>query len=294
MDSPWFWPQEQDRRWQAYIDAISNYWRSLEDVVLDEFSEWKEMVMIWEQHNEARAVHESLRRILEGLKDSENKPILYIEFNREQQHIFDEIPLHLSDEECINYLISNWIRPVYENLIHHKTIVHARRLGFKVVAIDDPYDFHVQEIKRNPYHYEDDRDRRMAETIQKTIHSKPIPRRWIVLIWSNHCHTLIDPRWGKIQTKRLWRRLYEEFWKERVTTIRYVDWLTGINGVKRAEPTPRCFDSWVGWSQPKWLIVMPSEWLFEWDEHRGIASDFVILPRSTNIFSKRIHDIIWE
>jgi erythromycin esterase-like protein len=175
-------------------------------------------------------------------------------------------------------------------------MVLAKKLGFKIVFIDDPRSIkqtyikppdqtqymeytRQEQLRKQSLSEQDARDGRMFDTVTASIndHSKGL-----MVIGSNHVK---KSKGESSEDEQVWvrgigYRLNEQF-GDQVSSIRYLHSSEGMDGIiyKSTKPAPediypKLQDSL---AKPTGVVVMKDEGLFEGDK-KVSDSDFVLIP----------------
>ena len=281
-----------------YREKIKKDGKKLSDVLSKLYDEGKKFVLVGENHTQIDVVHKAVQASLPQLK-TQGLTHLFLENGRDLQPIIDGLDTSMSDNNCILYLESNGIRGTFLSKENLNTMIVAKRLGFKVVFIDDPISVQNKYVEqRIPYkkrHFMDHeqrerleelskseqntRDKNMFDTLQNSIDDDQ--SKGLIIIGSTHVRktkgepTINNESW----VRRLGSRMIEKY-GDKVSSIRYLYSGSSMDDIYRSnKPAPKDIYPKLQdvLAEPTGVIVMKDEGLFAGDK-RVVDSDFVLIP----------------
>lgn len=268
-------------------------------VILDDlYNRGKRFVLVGENHTQIDAVHKAVQESLLQLR-MRGMTHLFLENGRDMQSVIDNLDVSQTDEECIAHLKQKGVFGTLYSEENLRTMILAKRIGLKVVFIDDPLSDrqasveeripHRQrdtmgherrkQLKRQELLEQDARDGRMFETLVASIDDQS---KGLVIIGTIHVR---KSKWNPSEDKQVWVRtvgscLAEQF-GEQVSSMRYVHTGAQIDGTYNPNTlAPKDIYPELSKVIPLEhvrIVVMKDAGLFEGDK-RTTDSDFVLLP----------------
>lgn len=278
-------------------EQIEKYGKALPDVLSALYTEGKRFVLVGENHTQIDAMHKAVQAALPQLRE-QGVTHLFLEIERDMQAVIDNLDASKPDEEQISYLKSSGIRGIFTSEENLRTMVLAKKLGFKIVFIDDPKSIkqtYVEEripydkreymdsrqrdqLERQAKFEQDARDGRMFETVQSSIDGQS---KGLMIIGSVHVRkTKGEPTVDKqVWVRRVGSRMSEQY-GDQVSSIRYLHSgsnMDDIYGSNKPAPKDLYPELQTVLAKPTGVTVMRDDGLFAGDK-RVTDSDFVLIP----------------